>query len=246
MSKPMPDPPAKPRYDTNDPARQTAREEADRLMDDPPAALQAWADSQGVKLTNRDAGIWGSVEQRLDRLGLKSTAIIWRKDQMRVLIESGVTARKLVAKEICMRVIVDRMLASKDQIISVLHAGDESELDCLPKSMRWVACHPLMVKDADKDPVMRSVAAVYEREHKAPNQMARSRLLDCQTDAKARKEFWAEVLKLQKEAKASGPAGGHGGEDGSGGAGGDKSSEEQAILDLDDELVKLAEDADDE
>jgi hypothetical protein len=187
----MPDeqpPPRRAQFRTDSPARQQAREEADRLMDDQPPALVEWARAQGVSLSNRDSGIWSHTERKLNHLGesVLATANIWRFEQVKSLIESGVTNRKGTARELCMRVIWERMLKSKDVLTRVVKQVNNEELESLPEDIRWVARHPLLVPDTSNDPVLRSLGVHYERECVAPSQVAVNILRGCQDDKKNR------------------------------------------------------------
>jgi hypothetical protein len=224
--------PGRPRNHPDGEARQYARDEADRLMSDPPAALAAWADRQGVSLVSRDSGVWAATERRLQRDGLLTIARIWRLEQTRELVNMGVCRRKMVAKEICMRVICERIYASRNVILFRPHEGDDGDLDCLPKDLRWIYCHPLLCAGDSKDPVMAALAVNYEREHKAPHQGAINRFMACVDDPKSRDTLFKEIkeILLADRKKAPLPVDAHVG-------GSELTADEQAVMDLDAELV---------
>jgi hypothetical protein len=194
----MPD--DKPRFSTDDPVRQKAREEADVLMTNPPAALQAWADRQGVSLTKRDSGVWMHTQRKLERAGLWGVAKLWLDEAIHELRKEPdpVTRHKRVAKEIAMRCILEQMHKPRKSLSFRPHDDDGKDLECLPRDLRWIYCHPALIQEADEnDPLIRAVISHYERNHKAPHHGAISRFKDCREDPAARKELFKEIKDIQ-------------------------------------------------
>lgn len=221
---------------TFDPGRQKAREEADALMKAPPVALAAWADKQGVPLTApENVLIWAHVERELRRMGVLDLAKIWVQEQILELQDSKVSARSKTCKEICYRVVRQVFAGGKYAGMYKPHADDDGEQDCLPKDLRWVYNHPLLEKGADEnDPVTQALVAHYERQNKAPSQGARNRLRRCLDSEKATDTMFKEVneIMLTHRKKPLTPV--------TEAAAPEATKEELAILDLDEELAKMA------
>jgi hypothetical protein len=191
----MPDP--KPTYNSDAPGRVKGREQADALMANIPTALQAWADRQGVSLTNRDSGVWGNVEKKLQRDGLWDVARIWRDESISDLIKTRVTGHRPTAKEIVMRCIREQMYKPRPSLTFQTAAEDSRDLDCLPRDLRWIYCHPLLVPGVDEnDPVVRAVVASYERTSRAPHQGAINRFNHCRENPKARDLLFREIESI--------------------------------------------------
>jgi hypothetical protein len=237
-------------FATNDPSRIRSRQEADRLIADPSPALMAWMEREGVRLDGKPSNIWGNVEQQLRKMGLWSIGRDYLQEQVRELTRTGVCGLKATAKEIVYRVLMDRILASREVIEQTVHGSDNRELECLPTIMQWVINHPLLGgKVAKEDPVMRALGLHYERQNKAPNSAARTLLADCQEDEKRRYVLfdkanafamdWKKAVllanKVDQRTKVDAPHEKSEAEDV------EASAEQQALASLDEELEGIGE-----